>query len=91
MDKMIARLSYHKMNTAAWSVSSIQVNIKSIDFGIIGGQQCTLDESIFCPVFFEKIDNKGPLKITYISKLPSFKRSKLTIVTFDLNNSKTVM
>ena len=84
MDKMIARLSYHKMNTAAWSVSSIQVNIKSIDFGIIGGQQCTLDEnSIFCPVFFEKI--------TYISKLPSFKRSKLTIVTFELNNSKTVM
>ena len=66
MDKMIARLSYHKMNTA-WSVSSIQVNIKSIDFGIIGGQQCTLDENItpgiFCPVFFKKIDNKGPLKI----------------------------
>ena len=90
MDKMIARLSYHKMNTAAWSVSSIQVNIKSIDFGIIGGQ-CTLDESIFCPVFFKKIDNKGPLKKTYISKLPSFKRSKLTIVTFELNNSKTVM
>ena len=53
------------MNTA-WSVSSIQVNIKSIDFGIIGGQQYTLDENIppeiFCPVFFEKIDNKGSVE-----------------------------